>query len=255
LFLENKDAEYTDTYATIMALRFHGTEDDIIPRKRLLEGLRLMLDRPQLADLVIPDLARWEDWSVVDKLVDLFKNSDDESSWVRVPVINYLRACPLPEAKSRIDELAKIDPESIKRANSFFPLGAAAAPATADTKKADDDGSEAKADAKETADKPAAETGASTSPPAGDADVAVTAGQESSNNQTQSTATAEPAADTAQVADHESAALVTTALDDDAAVPGPPVRSLPVFGGLAAAAGLLGLAFWAILKGGQRVPG
>ena len=112
LFLKNKDAEYTDTYATIMALRFHGTEEKIIPRERLLVGIRMMLDRPQLADLVIPDLARWEDWSVMDRLVELFKNADDESNWVRVPVINYLRACPLPKAKEKIDELAKIDPET-----------------------------------------------------------------------------------------------------------------------------------------------
>ncbi len=76
LFLKNKDAEYTDTYATIMALRFHGTEEKIIPRERLLAGIRLMLDRPQLADLVIPDLARWEDWSVMDRLVELFKNAE-----------------------------------------------------------------------------------------------------------------------------------------------------------------------------------
>ncbi len=101
LFLKDQDAEYTDTYATIMALRFHGTEEKIIPRKRLLDGMRLMLDRPQLADLVIPDLARWEDWSVMDRLVELFKTSDEESSWVRVPVINYLRACPLPEAQAQ----------------------------------------------------------------------------------------------------------------------------------------------------------
>ena len=129
LFLKNKDAEYTDTYATIMALRFHGTEEKIIPRERLLEGIRTMLDRPQLADLVIPDLARWEDWSVMDRLVELFKNADDESSWVRVPVINYLRACPLPKAKERIDELAKLDPETVKRANSFFPFAGGAAAA------------------------------------------------------------------------------------------------------------------------------
>lgn len=56
LFLKNKDAEYTDTYATIMALRFHGTEEKIIPKDRLLAAIRTMLDRPQLADLVIPDL-------------------------------------------------------------------------------------------------------------------------------------------------------------------------------------------------------
>ena len=55
-------------------------------------------DRPELADLVIPDLSRWEDWTVMDRLVELFEKADDESNWVRVPVINFLRACPLPEA-------------------------------------------------------------------------------------------------------------------------------------------------------------
>jgi hypothetical protein len=122
LFLKNKKAEYTDTYAAIMALRFHGQEEQTIPKERLVAGLRYMLDRPELADLVIPDLARWQDWSAMDKLVTLFKNADQNSSWVRVPVINYLRACPLPEAKARIEELAKIDPDAVKRANSFFPF-------------------------------------------------------------------------------------------------------------------------------------
>jgi hypothetical protein len=126
LFLSNKNAEYTDTYAAIMALRFHGQEEKVIPRERLLAGLRTMLDRPQLADLVIPDLARWEDWSAMNRLVALFKNADEESSWVRVPVVKYLQACPLPEAKVQLEELAKIDPEVVKRANTFFPFGAPA---------------------------------------------------------------------------------------------------------------------------------
>jgi hypothetical protein len=122
LFLRNKKAEYTDTYAAIMALRFHGQEEQTIPKERLVAGLRHMLDRPELADLVIPDLARWQDWSAMERLVTLFKEADQNSSWVRVPVINYLRACPLPEAKKHIDELAKIDPDAVKRANSFFPF-------------------------------------------------------------------------------------------------------------------------------------
>ena len=85
-----------------------------------------MLARPQLADLVIPDLARWEDWSVMQELVQLFKDADDKSSWVRVPVVNFLRACPQPEAKEYIKELEKIDPAAVKRVNTFFPFGGAA---------------------------------------------------------------------------------------------------------------------------------
>lgn len=139
LFLKNQDAEYTDTYAAIMALRFLGQETTVVPKQRLLEALRYMLDRPQLADLVIPDLARWQDWSPMPKLVELFKNADEESSWVRVPVINYLRACPKSEAKKYLEELAKIDPESVKRANSFFPLGTSTAkPAVANGAEAKD---------------------------------------------------------------------------------------------------------------------
>ena len=127
LFLKKQDADYTETYAAIMALRFHGQEEQAIPRPRLLEGLHYMLDRPQLADLVIADLARWQDWDIMDRLVELFKNATDETIWVRVPVINYLQACPLPKAKEYLAELAKIDPESVKKATNLFPAGAAPA--------------------------------------------------------------------------------------------------------------------------------
>jgi hypothetical protein len=122
LFIKNEQADYADTYAAIMALRFHGTEGNVIPQQRILEGFRLMLDRPKLADLVIPDLARWEDWESLPRLVKLFKESDEKTSWVRVPVINYLRACPLPEAEQRIKELEEIDPVAVRRATTFFPL-------------------------------------------------------------------------------------------------------------------------------------
>ena len=35
LFLANKQASYADTYQAIMAIRFHGTEGDVIPRSRI----------------------------------------------------------------------------------------------------------------------------------------------------------------------------------------------------------------------------
>lgn len=123
LFLKNKEAEYADTYSAIMALRFHGTESDIVPRKRIVEGMRHMLDRSDLADLVIVDLARWEDWEVMPRLVKLFKEADDKSSWVRVPVVRFLMQCPEPAAKKHLQELEAIDPGAIKRAQTFFPFG------------------------------------------------------------------------------------------------------------------------------------
>ncbi len=130
LFLANKKSQYADTYAAIMALRFHGTEGGVIGKERVLESMRLILERPELADLVIPDLARWEDWTQVDKLVSLFEAADEKSTWVRVPVINYLRACPLPEAAAQMQHLKELDPAAYKRATSFFPIPKASAGST-----------------------------------------------------------------------------------------------------------------------------
>jgi hypothetical protein len=124
LFLKNKQAEYADTYAAIMAIRFHGNQANKIDKTQLVRSLRHLLERPELADLVIPDLARWQDWEVLPRMVQLFKEADEKSSWVRVPVVNYLRSCPLPEAKAQIEELSKIDPEAVKRAQTFFPFDA-----------------------------------------------------------------------------------------------------------------------------------
>ena len=116
------DPEYVHTYAAIMAIRFQGQEGDIIPRDRLIAALQIVLDRPELADLVIPDLARWKDWASMDRLVQMFKDAGEKSSWVRVPIVNFLRACPLPEAKEQLGELAKIDPDAVRRATTFFPF-------------------------------------------------------------------------------------------------------------------------------------
>ena len=122
LFLANKKAPYADTYAAIMAIRFHGTEGGVIARSALVESLHHVLEREDLADLVIPDLARWSDWSQIDRLVKLFTEADEDNNWVRVPVVNYLRACPLPAAEKALEKLEEVDPEAVRRAKTFFSI-------------------------------------------------------------------------------------------------------------------------------------
>ena len=122
LFITNKKAPFKETYAAIMAIRFHGTDGGVIPRSALVESLHAVLERPELADMVIPDLAKWDDWSQVNRMVKLFKDADEKKNWVRVPVVNYLRACPLPEAQKAIEVLEKIDPGAVQRSKAFFPI-------------------------------------------------------------------------------------------------------------------------------------
>lgn len=122
LFLDNGDAEYSHTYSAIMALRFHAAETEVLSRPTVLEGLRCILDREDLADLVIPDLARMEDWDSLPRLVELFRDAEPGESWARVPIVNFVRACPLEEADDALDKLREIDPAAVKRASTFFPF-------------------------------------------------------------------------------------------------------------------------------------
>ncbi len=127
-FFDNPKSQYADIYSAVMALRFHGTEANVLPKSAITGAMHRLLERPDLADLVIPDLARWSDWSQIEKVSELFEKATDDNNWVRVPVINYLRACPLPEAKEKLIKLEKIDPNAVKRAKTFFPIPSPAAP-------------------------------------------------------------------------------------------------------------------------------
>jgi hypothetical protein len=128
-FLKNPAAEYTHVYSTIMALRFHGDEEtSILPRERLLASMRLLLDNPDFADQVILDLSRWEDWSVLERLVEMFKTAD-ENSYVRQPIVTYLTvASDQPgdigkRAAAALAELERLDPKTVEQARSLMAFG------------------------------------------------------------------------------------------------------------------------------------
>jgi len=127
-FLTNPDVEYTHLYSTIMALRFHGEESNEIPRERLIQSMRLLLDNEEIADQVIPDLARWEDWDSLDRLHQMFKDSE-EDSWIRQPVISYMLTAAEEsgevgtKASEAIAEMEEIDPQGVKRARSYLAFG------------------------------------------------------------------------------------------------------------------------------------
>jgi len=126
-----KGPEALDLVDRLFPLRFLGEESDLVPKDRVLASLRLLLQEPKLADLVIADLARWQDWSAIDRLVTLFKEAQADNIFVREPIVNYLRACPLPEAATAVAELEKIDPEAVRRAATLAGIAGLVASGTA----------------------------------------------------------------------------------------------------------------------------
>lgn len=135
-FLKDPGADYSHVYAALQALRFLAEEQrDLVPIERLLVSARLLLNNGDFADQVIPDLARWEDWSVLDRLTAMYKSTFDENDpdapvrYVREPIVTYLDvAVELPgeigeRAKAALAEIEPLDPEAVERARSLRAFG------------------------------------------------------------------------------------------------------------------------------------
>ncbi|MDG2221986.1 MAG: hypothetical protein P8L85_11430 [Rubripirellula sp.] len=129
-FLANAAAADSDCFSAVSAIRVHGTELDVIPRERLAKALRNLLARPELADLVIPDLARWGDWSAIDRMVELFQISTEETALLKPAAVRYLKTCPLPDATAALDRLREIDGNAVQvaEASMLFNFGRASLP-------------------------------------------------------------------------------------------------------------------------------
>lgn len=128
---------FSETYAALQALRFMWScGNGRIPPERLKVSMRLLLDRPELCDLAIFDLARWKDWSVQDRLIELYGTDDYNLPSIRRAIIRFMIAgtkdvdpvegVPSPRhalrARMYLERLRGRDPKLVADAERFFLL-------------------------------------------------------------------------------------------------------------------------------------
>ncbi len=134
-----KAQNFSRLYRVLLALRFHGDDGKSVSKEKIAPVLQKFLAYPKYADLVIPDLARWEDWTVVDRVMELYRDKESTAPFVRDPAAKYMRLCPLPVAEGYLAEMQKIDGDAYKRA-MLFPI------TRAGTKKVDSQDKDPKED-------------------------------------------------------------------------------------------------------------
>jgi len=122
-----------ETFAFLKALEFMWTYgQDCVSASLLRTTLRTMLSRPQLTGLVILDLARWQDWEVMDQLMASYGEGVYADSHVRQSIVRYLLAAGqnLPEsgketvrcrrqAQAHLETLRQKDPATVKYVQKY----------------------------------------------------------------------------------------------------------------------------------------
>jgi len=128
--LKDSDTPFGETYMAIQGLRIIDSYGGgIVGNDRLKRSFRLMLDRPEAAELILPDLARWKDWELIDRVAKLYGQKDYRSAGFKRAAIRFLLAAgrdvpqnaeqPPPhavKAKAHLEAIRQRDPKLYKQA-------------------------------------------------------------------------------------------------------------------------------------------
>ena len=76
---------------------------DRVPTETLQAAMRRYLDRPRLAASVLPDLARWKDWSVLERLTKSYGQSPFDADLAKQDIVKFALVCERDGRKTRPD--------------------------------------------------------------------------------------------------------------------------------------------------------
>lgn len=106
---------FSESYAVLQALRFMWTyEPNHLPKERLRQSMQILLNRPDLADLIIKDLALWKDWSVQDRLMSMYTEETFSIPVIKRAIVRYLYLCSQEKTKPDEDETLTSTGDAVK---------------------------------------------------------------------------------------------------------------------------------------------
>lgn len=135
--LHSADQEFSEAFSAIQVLRFLWTyAPERVPADRLRASMRTVLARSDMADLAITDLARWEDWSSIDRVIEMYEQPEFAAADTRRNIVRFClvaeRAArasdgePMPEtalkAQQFIAHVAESNPKLLENAKRWFPV-------------------------------------------------------------------------------------------------------------------------------------
>ena len=136
LYLANRKAEDGATYAAFQAVRyFWSYGNGKITPARMQQSMRLLLGRPTFFESAVTDLARWKDWSLHEKLMQLYGTKGFSETSTKKAIIRYMIASTKDVDKDASDmppqvlagrkcleQLRERDPKLVGETEKFFLL-------------------------------------------------------------------------------------------------------------------------------------
>jgi hypothetical protein len=93
--MKNTSEEFLVRYAALRAMRFFWEyRDDVIKKPAIVPTLEPLLDQPDIVDLAVEDLRKWEQWQMAPKLIGLFNKPTHDAGIIQRSIIKFALAAP-----------------------------------------------------------------------------------------------------------------------------------------------------------------
>ncbi len=110
-------------YSALQAIRFIWRyQPDVLTSKEIVQGLAPMLEQHDIADLVIDDLRKHQEWSLVDTILQMTKESANNQPQMKRSILKYMLKCPDAKAKAYVADVRKTNPTLVEQAEDYLKL-------------------------------------------------------------------------------------------------------------------------------------
>jgi len=121
--LKDPSREFLFRYAALRTARFFwGQRPDLVPKKDIIDGVCLLLNQSDIADLAIEDLRKWSCWDTAPKVVALYDQKSHDIPIIHRSILRYCLNCPDPAAVDLVKRLRAKDPQMVKDAEELLKL-------------------------------------------------------------------------------------------------------------------------------------
>ncbi len=123
--LKDSSKDFTTRYAALRATRFfYDFRPDVIKKQDIIDAVSLLLDQPDVADLAIEDLRKWQVWGFADKILGLKDKESHNVPIIKRSILRYALQCPTDAAKAFVAERRKQDPDAVQSSEDLLKLEA-----------------------------------------------------------------------------------------------------------------------------------
>jgi len=106
--IKDTKEDFLVRYAALRNMRFFWEyRDDVLKKAAIVDAIKPLLDQPDIVDLAVEDLRKWQQWDQTAKLVQLFDKPSHDVSIIQRSIIKFALSAPA-DNKVAADFLARM---------------------------------------------------------------------------------------------------------------------------------------------------